>query len=1262
MGEWTEGSSEESCGEENTENRSEWKGEERRVGKLCMEKVRLKEGKRDAGDSCDTGGQREEKRKQEAAIRTEGNKQQRKSPIASEPRNYGRVMTTTALTRNKAQLFPTARRPVRREIPDRASVGDEAIEQWFNSTSLRLGAQLTIEEKARAMRMLYTWQDVFETDLLRIRQTDLIEHAIVLMPGAVPHRARIPLYTEEEIAFCRRLIPKMEEAGLIFRCDSEWGARTKFPLKPRADTLPKDARLRMVHNFIPLNRVTEKSRYPCPRIEQIVYTVLKKGKRFFFTSDAANSYWAIPVRAGDETKLGFVTPYGMYCYKVMGQGLTGGTHTYSRFRDLVFGVIPEGFEEKEGVRLPLQGEDSLIGDYGEFAFDGMIDDSYGSATSFEAMYRFLHERFFPRCNWGPMYLKDSKSCFFMESLDFVGLEAGPNGLRPSLRKRGTILEWPTPTNQEEVHAFCYLTPFLRRFIPGRAELVRILKYGEAESSGEAKGIHQRVRKKEDTEGEFTWDRRKEVAFQALKQAIANNAMAAPDPAAQYHLAVDASKMGIGGVLFQLDGIPPGSEALSNASYRAAERIIMFISFRLSDAESRYSNSEREALAVIRCLAEVRWMVIASPYPVFVYTDHEALKTLLTGVDNDAHGRIAKWQERLSEYDIRLLHRSAKTHFIGIADGLSRLPTRLLSYHTAEDVEGLRPFIGGIVPVSGIAMDVKMNAGLAVALRLGQGFWQMGRSEGESECWQDSKGSGMEVKWEAFLGALAVEKKSVGEMGDANGFLREAASDMRRRNWQKWLESGMYGKVVQARLDEEEDGALGVKRMEMGRSEKKILERAMRRYVLVEAVDPKLFYREKNGELASCVLESDVEKVLTDLHEGHGHFASSITLARAHGKVYWPSRANDIARWVASCEACQRVTKIQKAGQLRSILQFKPMDMIGMDYVGPINPPCQATGYVYILIVIDYFSRFLWGIGVHKADQVSTIKALLNHVIPVVGWPLTVYTDNGGHFTGALIAKMWTDHGVMHFPSAVSHPQSVGLSERYVQMLIGRIRASCINQGSSGNWGQEIRNAVLSINTRYVKVQGYTPAEILLGFNPSVSRISDGNLCEWAKQQILESGDILEPSEDNITSYIDQREERSVLATGRLGRRQDGLCPRKTAGYKIPKEGDLVLLRDFQQAKDKGRKLDPRWSAPRILERISKSGVSAHVRQLHHPPGQTKRYHFDDLLVYVPRTSDYPSGFHSITRSGAVVYERGAMGDVNGIWHVGQRGFDLSDLD
>ena len=94
--------------------------------------------------------------------------------------------------------------------------------------------------------------------------------------------------------------------------------------------------------------------------------------------------------------------------------------------------------------------------------------------------------------------------------------------------------------------------------------------------------------------------------------------------------------------------------------------------------------------MVRCLAEVKWMIMASFYPTLVYTDHEALKVLLTGPDNDAHGRIAKWQERLGKYDFQLLHRTARTHFMGIADGLSRLPTTLMQRAFIEDSEGPRP--------------------------------------------------------------------------------------------------------------------------------------------------------------------------------------------------------------------------------------------------------------------------------------------------------------------------------------------------------------------------------------------------------------------------------------------------------------------------------------------------------------------------------------------------------------------------------------------
>ncbi|KAG0134934.1 hypothetical protein HOY82DRAFT_601820 [Tuber indicum] len=135
-------------------------------------------------------------------------------------------------------------------------------------------------------------------------------------------------------------------------------------------------------------------------------------------------------------------------------------------------------------------------------------------------------------------------------------------------------------------------------------------------------------------------------------------------------------------------------------------------------------------------------------------------------------------------------------------------------------------------------------------------------------------------------------------------------------------------------------------------------------------------------------------------------------------------------------------------------------------------------------------------------------------------------------------------------------------------------------------------------------------------------------------------------EEELHCYVDTRDKRVTEAVGKMALTQDKLKEKRTAGYKAPQPGDLVLLQDFQLAKDKGRKLEPRWKTPRILERISKSGVSAHARQLHDTPGITKRYHLDNLLLFVPRTHDYPSAIDPLAATIPVVeYERDAMGDV-----------------
>ena len=70
---------------------------------------------------------------------------------------------------------------------------------------------------------------------------------------------------------------------------------------------------------------------------------------------------------------------------------------------------------------------------------------------------------------------------------------------------------------------------------------------------------------------------------------------------------------------------------------------MLFSFRTTDAESHYVDSERECFAVVRCLAEVRWLANSNKHPVLIYSDHNALKIIMSKGQTE-QGRISSSEE------------------------------------------------------------------------------------------------------------------------------------------------------------------------------------------------------------------------------------------------------------------------------------------------------------------------------------------------------------------------------------------------------------------------------------------------------------------------------------------------------------------------------------------------------------------------------------------------------------------------------------------
>ena len=103
-----------------------------------------------------------------------------------------------------------------------------------------------------------------------------------------------------------------------------------------------------------------------------------------------------------------------------------------------------------------------------------------------------------------------------------------------------------------------------------------------------------------------------------------------------------------------------------------KRAICYASKAFSKAQTRYSATKRELLAVVNSTRHFRQYLLGRKFKIV--TDHSALQWLYNFKDPDA--LTARWLEKLAAFNYEVVHRPGKS--IGHADGLSRIPPRALN--------------------------------------------------------------------------------------------------------------------------------------------------------------------------------------------------------------------------------------------------------------------------------------------------------------------------------------------------------------------------------------------------------------------------------------------------------------------------------------------------------------------------------------------------------------------------------------------------------
>ena len=91
----------------------------------------------------------------------------------------------------------------------------------------------------------------------------------------------------------------------------------------------------------------------------------------------------------------------------------------------------------------------------------------------------------------------------------------------------------------------------------------------------------------------------------------------------------------------------------------------------------------------------------------------------------------------------------------------------------------------------------------------------------------------------------------------------------------------------------------------------------------------------------------------------------------------------------------------------------------MDFIGEISPK-SSTGYSWILVAIDYFTKWVEAIPTRNEISKFVKKILLSNVISRFGCPQKIVTDNAMCFKSEKFVKFYDKYGINRSTSSPYH--------------------------------------------------------------------------------------------------------------------------------------------------------------------------------------------------------------------------------------------------
>ena len=193
--------------------------------------------------------------------------------------------------------------------------------------------------------------------------------------------------------------------------------------------------------------------------------------------------------------------------------------------------------------------------------------------------------------------------------------------------------------------------------------------------------------------------------------------------------------------------------------------------------------------------------------------------------------------------------------------------------------------------------------------------------------------------------------------------------------------------------------------------------------------------------------------------------------------YWPGVSSEVRRFCRSCDICQRTVSKGKVGKVslgEMPLVDTPFKRIAVDLVGPIHPMTDR-GNCYILVIVDYATRYPEAVALPRIETESLAEALLE-VHSRLGIPEVVLTDMGTQFTSEVMREVGRLLTIKQLTTTPYHPICNGLVERFNATLKKMLRRMCAERPE--DWDRFLPALLFPYREAPQESLGFTPFELM----------------------------------------------------------------------------------------------------------------------------------------------------------------------------------------